>query len=263
MRRNLARLIFVSFLALVFAAGCRDKSPVARVTPLPPVIKLTQGQCTSATLRWNMLRALDRQRGNAVVFVHLLEPPRHVLRTYDHPFPGTWKAGAMLDDPLELCQSIDAPAVKPGRYRLSVGLYDSEAGHRWSLITTGVDLKPREYDIASVEVVAAPGGASELRYEGAWGPLTLTTDQQVLMRRKVMGPASIVTLHPQTNTLRLTIGVNDKNARAIVSSSCSPSARQELPPGYHHISMPACEQGQIRIEPSGGTVLLDSVAWMQ
>src|ERR1700730_8713264 len=106
-RGRLKHSAFRSLGLAVLIAGCRDKSPVARVTILPPAIKITQGQCTTPTLRWNMLRALDRQRGHPVVFVHLLQQPHDVVRTYDHPFSGTWKPGASIDDALELCQSID------------------------------------------------------------------------------------------------------------------------------------------------------------
>ena len=52
-----------------------------------------------------------------------------------------------------LCPSTFNPPLKPGTYRLSVGLYDVSWGYRWPLETGGVtEVDRREYLMGTITV---------------------------------------------------------------------------------------------------------------
>jgi hypothetical protein len=125
-------------LALLLVSACRkEEQPAAHVSIQPANIVVRHGHCATVTLQWEMLRPLDRLRGQPFVFVHLLERAHKVKVTFDHPLPA--QASAVTQYPFDICLSAIAPPVEPGRYILGAGLFDSEWGYRWPLATPGAN----------------------------------------------------------------------------------------------------------------------------
>src|SRR5258708_1346167 len=128
-----------------------------------------------ATLRLSWPRAAgaggEESRSEPLVFLHLLGPKGQVLRTFDHPFPQHWVAGTPVSYDVKLYQSALAPPLDPGKYRLTVGLYD-QGGRRWALAGLGEPIARQEY--LPAELVLPPilvGGWARLRKPGGGGPV--------------------------------------------------------------------------------------------
>src|SRR5712691_4594620 len=119
-RAKAVRCLVVLIIAALLSFACRDRSPVARVRVRERVVLLRNGFCSPITLDWDLLRPLDKQRGRAIVFLHLLDRPNHVPRTFDHPLRMAWTAPSRRTYRIDLCQSMLAPALPEGHYTLSM-----------------------------------------------------------------------------------------------------------------------------------------------
>jgi hypothetical protein len=242
-------------VALLLASACRNDEPAARLAIEPRAVTLQHGRCATVTVKWEMLRPLDRLRGHPWVFVHLLERAHKVKRTYDHALPV--HAASSIEYPFDLCQSLLAPPLPPGRYIVSAGLFDNEWGYRWPLATNGEHLGEREYAIGTVTI--APGGESgRLEFRGGWSAPENIADRQIVVRRTARRDATIVIAERAAESIRLALRVNGS---AGLSTTCAAGAR-ELSGGDHVLVLPACDKGEIRLQPHAGTLLsLESVAW--
>ena len=141
----------VAVVLLGIQLGCTDSTPAARVTVSPQSFVLSPGECRDVRLSWHMLRALDRKRGRLIVFAHILDRPHHVITTFDHPFPSEWRPGTREDYVVQTCQP-GAPPLKPGKYMLSLGLYEDDWGYRWPLQTGGREVALREYEVGKIAI---------------------------------------------------------------------------------------------------------------
>jgi hypothetical protein len=117
---------------------------------------LAVGETTELRLYWQAER---RMTVPYTVFVHLTEESGRPVAQYDgqprgqrHP-TDRWAPGEVVEDPVPLAIG---PEVRPGRYRLLVGLYDLRTGQRLRL-STGRDA----VELGWVEVVAAARAAGE------------------------------------------------------------------------------------------------------
>lgn len=238
-RTLLTRLGLLSAVvaAAVSAAGCSRKvEPVGSLTITPTVIQLAYPHDVPVRLEWQPRAPLDKRHGSVNVFVHLLERPGKVLRTFDHRFPGEWRPDQPRDYEIDIFQSALGEELPPGRYLLTFGLYDDSVGYRWPLQVQGEDVGKREYQLATVEV---PENAPSPSFEflGAWLPLVKGADQQILGRRYWNGPAAIrVSQVDSPGTVRLAVSVPGSPAPAVsVASDCAAEETQAPAPGFSWI----------------------------
>jgi len=211
--------------ALILASvGCEQgKEPVAVLQVSPTTIRLGYPQCASARLDWQPNRPLERLHGTPLAFVHILsraKKPYEVLRTFDHRLPRTWKPGESQIDEIELCQSVLEPALPPGEYPLTVGLYDDSWGYRWALHGTGLKrVGRREYQAATVVVEPRRTAAEpSFTFFGGWTPREAGTDRQVLARRWLLSAGSIRVIRVEPRgSLRLQIRAPGSSAGAALA----------------------------------------------
>jgi hypothetical protein len=197
---------------IVASVGCEQgKQPVATLQVSPATIRLAYPECARVRLDWQPSRPLERLHGVPLAFVHILsraQKPFEVLRTFDHRLPRTWKPGESQLDEIELCQSVLGPALPPGAYPLTVGLYDDSWGYRWALEGAGLKrVGRREYQAATV--VVEPRRTAEepsFTFSGGWTPREAGSDRRVLARRWLLSAGSIQVVRvPSRGTLRLEI----------------------------------------------------------
>ena len=254
----MAKRVIVAAL-LTALLYCREPLPVASVQMKPSSMVLDHGECRSVSLRFQMLRPLEKKRGNAIVFVHLLDRPHSVVRTFDHPFPGPWIPGRSADDHLDLCLSALPPPLRPGRYIVAVGIYESEWGYRWPLATAGLQVAPREYTVGFV-TVSQSSGSSRFRLLGDWNPPEPTGDALVVTRRSASGPVRIRVLGLNRVRLRVVFRVRDPSAPALVVRSTCESEPRLVGAGSHLLVLPGCTDDEIRLEPGSGNLMIELLA---
>jgi hypothetical protein len=220
------------FLALAFAAGCReDEAPAARLTGPSSLVRLAHPESVPLTLEWTPLEPLKRKGLRPTVFVHLIDRPNHVLRTFDHDLPGPWTVGVTRRDEFDLYQSALGPPLAAGSYTLTAGLYDPALGYRWRLSTEGGDVTGhREYKVASVQVPPGRSGDFRVRFSGNWSEVEPGTDRQVLQRRWLAGSGSLwIEPSPRPRTIRIEMRVaGEPGARAGIAATCAVSLHELL-----------------------------------
>lgn len=196
-------------VALLAAVACTDRGgPVGAIDVTPRTTELPYAQCATLQVRWSPTAELRRQRGQATVFVHLLDSGGDVVRTFDHPLPADWRPSTEIVYPLDLCQSAFGPPMVTGPYDLSIGLVDASSGHRWELSAQSTKPpKRREYTVGTV--TAPPSLASpEVVFGAGWMKEDPGRDRQVLARRKLVGAGTIsVRSLPGHGVLRLALVV--------------------------------------------------------
>jgi hypothetical protein len=171
-------------LLAVAVSGCGGKmEPVARMTVASPTVTLTYPGLAHLDTTWEATAPLEKLGAPPVVFVHLLDAAGKVDRTFDHPFPEAWRAGAPMTDRIPLWQSAMAPPMAPGRYQLSLGVWDPASRRRWPLAVDGVEVDDDEYIAATVEVLPAASSGPAVVFGDGWLPVEPTGDRQTFARR--------------------------------------------------------------------------------
>jgi hypothetical protein len=246
--------------ALLGAAGCHREPPaVARLDVEPRSVTLAYPQLVPVRLTWTPATAAGGETPTEpLVFLHLLDAKGVVLRTWDHPFPQHWGAGTPVTYDVKLYQSALAPPLDPGKYRLSVGLYD-RGGQRWPLDGLGKPLWHLEYQAAEITVPRqAPG--PRLTFSPAWLPLEAGSDKQVLARRRlgdqpgeirldgIPGPGTVWLSfrippgnHPDEKVVFHDAGTN--TPAAVVRCSCGSVETGISGPGPHEVEVPVDAAG--------------------
>src|SRR5262249_10180534 len=148
------------------------------------------GEIRDLRLEWTPRAPLTKLHGKPKVFLHLLERPGRVKRTFDHPLPESWVPGRPQKYEVPLYQSALGPALPAGKYTLSLGLYDDSGGYRWPL-DAGPDIGTREYSVATVLVPPGEAGKPRFDFSGGWEPPVSGQDQQILARRWLAGDGTI------------------------------------------------------------------------
>ena len=120
-------------LACVLVSCMPSSDPVAIVQVSPTSFTLRYSEVRLVDLEFRILAPIGEEH-QPRVFVHLIDEPGNVLRTFDHPFPGDWEVDARVHHRLRIHQSALGPPLRAGRYSLSVGLYEVD-GRRWPLDT--------------------------------------------------------------------------------------------------------------------------------
>jgi hypothetical protein len=207
-------------------------------------------------LSWRVREPLVGRQGQLSVFVHLLDEPGSVVRTFDHPWPGSWQAGSRIDDRVNLHQSAVAPPLEPGTYALTVGLHDSE-GHRWPLITRGELVDRYEYQIANVRVPAESDSEPMFQFSPEWLDSEPGRDRQVLARRWLTGAGHLRATglgHPGELWLRLllpsaggqqemVLAETTLQQGAVVHSDCGDVEIRLAGAGSHDVLLPIAPDG--------------------
>lgn len=191
------RFLLALSVAIGLAACGAEEPPVAELTIDPPELDLGYSEVRRVRLSWTPLAPLAEGERDGVtsldgsprVFVHLIDSPGSVLRTYDHEFPAEWSVGEEVEYLVEIHQSALGPPLKAGRYGLTVGLYSID-GRRWPLAVEGTEVDRHEYRVGSIEV-APPSVSPVFRFSDSWRPIESGLDRQVLGRRWLIDEGSI------------------------------------------------------------------------
>ncbi len=182
-----SRVVFAA-LALL-ALGCsRAPSPVGELAARPAELVLGWPQFAELVLELRPTAALPAGAGRPIVFLHLLDEPGSVVRTFDHPLPADWTPGEPILDRVRLFQSALSEPLPAGRYIVSAGLYDLTAG-RYVLESGAREVAKREYAVATLTVPAATASDPRVRFSEQWLPPEPGTDRQILVSRTLLGDA--------------------------------------------------------------------------
>jgi hypothetical protein len=276
--------------AALLLGGCGKDAPVASLEVSPPAVFLPRGELHTLTLAWTPTQELYGLETEPLVFVHLLARPGRVLRTFDHPFPQRWHAGTPVRYDVALHQSALAPPLPPGRYKLTVGLYQAH-GKRWPLEVAGEEVDDREYAVAEVEVPpeTPAGGGPQFVFAGPWLPAEPGSDLQVLARRWLAGDGALrLRGAAGAGSLWMTLRVPDGKGAGeelvlepgvvspgvTLSGTCSGVEMGISGPGQHEVRMPVrdgagpCEvrfDANFHLRTQGSphlrTVALEGLAW--
>ena len=173
--------------ALSLAPGCGGDPPaVAEVELDRTSLELPHRRFVSVDLSWRLREPLEGRPDNLFVFLHLREEPGGVVRTFDYPWRGGWRPGALLEHRVPLHQSALGPPLEPGTYALTLGLYQVD-GRRWPLSTRGEVVDRREYRVADVRVPPESGRDPIFQFSPEWLDSEPGLDRQVPARRWLTG----------------------------------------------------------------------------
>lgn len=176
-------------VSLLLAAACaRGPSPVGELSGRPAELVLGWPQFAELVLEFRPSAALPAGAGRPIVFLHLLDEPGSVVRTFDHPLPGDWRPGKPIVDRVRVSQSALAEPLAAGTYILSAGLYDPSLG-RFALATGARAVAKLEYAVATLSVPAARAGDPAVRFSEQWLAPEPGTDRQILVSRTLLGEA--------------------------------------------------------------------------
>jgi hypothetical protein len=236
-------------LSAVSLAGCGGKqTPVATVEVSPRQLRLPFSQVRTVHLAWTPTVALEGEP--PTVFVHLLDANRKVVRTFDHPFPQKWREGGQISYDLKLYQSSLAPPLPPGKYQVTLGLYNKE-GRRWALEGLGEPKARNEYDVAEVEV-PTENPSPRFAFSPTWLPVEPGSDRQVLARRwmadravvrlvdqRDAGTVWMVVQIPPTNLpdSKLVLDAGASAPSVLVVGNCGGTETNLSGPGTHEVQL--------------------------
>lgn len=290
-------LLAMAAAALAAAACERAPEPVGRLRASPSEVELPYPRYVDLEFSFEPLSALHGLEGTPYVFVHLLEEPGVVLRTFDHPLPGDWEPRRALTYRVRLYQSALGVPLPPGTYPLSAGLYD-RAGRRWPLAVEGADapaaeLDRHEYRVATVRVPEPADGDPLFYFSGGWRETAGGSDLQIVGRRwlaekgtlRLAGArgAGVVWMmvaipDPGRADPPMTFDPGAQVPQVTVAATCGGVEACVSGPGRHEVELPlrggqgsAADDCTISIEPNFRmiepapalvrSVLLENLAW--
>jgi hypothetical protein len=222
--------------ALVAGACARRSAPVGQLSV----------ETTELTLAWPQYRSFDvdlvpssplpESSEKAWLFLHLLDEPGSVQRTFDQPLPAGWRPGEPIHYSARLYQSALSEPLAPGTYLLSTGIFVPGRG-RFPLESSGKEVSRAEYQVAAVRVPPVEKNGPQARFSDNWMPPEAGSDRQILVRRSLragspgkvqfgplQGPGSIllgvVLPAPQAGGARVELADGASQPRFRVSSSC-------------------------------------------
>ncbi len=183
MRAFLLAAIVLPCLALAACRGAGE--PVAELEVAPAEIGLQLGSFVELSLRITPLA--DLPSGVVPqVFLHLIDEPGSVLRTFDHTLPGEFRRGREIAYRVRIHQSAIAEPLAAGLYTLTAGLHDG-AGGRFRLLSASPEVAKLEYAVATVGVPEPSPAVPGVRFSPEWLPVEPGQDRQIVARRPLAG----------------------------------------------------------------------------
>jgi hypothetical protein len=176
------------WLSLPPGSGCRPGKPTVnghRAPRSPPGLARVHRDRD----RVRAAAALPPLAEHPIVFLHLLDEPGSVVRTFDHALPGAWLPGQPVRYRHRLLQSALADPLPAGRYLLSLGLYDRDLG-RFALGGAVEEIGRQEYQVATVVVLAPMASDPQARFSADWLAPEPSTDRQIVVSRLLRGGAA-------------------------------------------------------------------------
>jgi hypothetical protein len=260
MRKNYLLLPLLALSLTVFACREDDGPPVARVDVRPQQLRLGFPEVQTLQLTWTPTAELEGLSSQPMVFLHLLDDQKKLVRTFDHPFPQKWRAGTPVTYEARMFQSQLAPALSPGKYSVTVGLYEGK--HRWALEGLGERVDRAEYVAAQVEV-PSESTSPKLVFSPQWQPVEPGADRQVLVRRwlgnrgairlegvRAPGALWLVLRIPPVDAANERLELEGAaNLPGVLVRGCGGFEMSVSGPGTHEIEVPveAAENGACRI----------------
>ncbi len=214
-------------------------------------LELPHRRFAALDLSWRLHEPLAGRAGRLHVFVHLLDGPGSVVRTFDYPWPDGWRVGRRVDHRVHLHQSALAPPLDPGLYALTLGIYDGE-GRRWPLVTPGELVDRHEYRVTNVLVPPDSAGGPSFHFSPDWLASAPGRDRQVLARRWLTGPGHLrlsglegsgqvllrLLLPTAGDRQELVITEGASQQEAVVRSACGDVEVRLAGPGSHDVVLP-------------------------
>lgn len=272
MRKNFLLLPLLALPLGVLACGEKEETPVARVEVTPRQLRLGFPEVQKLQLAWNPTAELEGLSSQPMVFIHLLDDKKKLVRTFDHPFPQKWRPGVPVRYEAKLFQSQLSPALSPGTYTLTVGLYEGK--RRWALAGLGETVDENEYVSAQV-TVPSESTAPKLVYSPQWLPPEPGGDRQVLVCRwlnkrgaiRVQGVRTPGTLWmvlriPQIEAGKERLELEGAaNLPGVIVRACSGFEMSVSGPGTHEIEVPVevMPNGACRVGLNANYVIVSTV----
>ncbi len=176
-------------LPLVVLAGCRGAGePVAELAVSPAELELQLGTHVELALR--IMPLADLSPGVVPrVFLHLIDEPGSVLRTFDHDLPVPFRSGQEIAYKVRIYQSAVAEPLAPGLYTLTAGLHDGSGGRFRLRAATPktTEIAKLEYAVAAVRVPEPSPEQRAVRFSPEWLPVEPGRDRQIVARRPLAG----------------------------------------------------------------------------
>jgi hypothetical protein len=270
-----ATLATAALATAMLVVACARSRPVGSLSVQPTTVNLAYPFAASVAVLLTPSAELGRIEGTPVVFVHVLDGGRKLLRTFDHPPPEAWTPGRVQRYELELYQSAIGEPLPPGVYEVTGGLYDHGTRKRWSLVVPGEEVGRREYRLATLIVPPSSPPSPSFQFAGGWLPVEPGSSKQVVARRCLWGEGSIaVVAPPGPGTVRVAASLRAGQGPGVaaawrVSASCSTEVAEILGtelewagfPVSARTGEPPCE---IRFTPPPGAtqlLCLEVLAW--
>lgn len=246
------RALFSAALGVAFGVGAvscaAGRSPVGRLDVSPSAFSLAWPEFVEVRIRLQAERSLPDGGTRPIVFLHLLDEPGSVVRTFDHALPGEWVEGREYDYSVRVLLSALAEPLPAGDYLLSLGLYTPEQG-RFALRTDAEEVAKLEYEVAKVAVGPPSVSGPRARFSEGWLPPEAGADRQILARRSLLGGATgTVQFGPLS-------GPGTLQLRVEIPEEARDRARLELEPGENQAKlrvMSSCGGEQVEVSGAGG-----------
>jgi hypothetical protein len=253
MRRRTSRRAALAAIAVLATGACRsERSPVAALEAQPQTVRLPFPEYAEVEIALEPSAPLPEGAGEPLVFLHLLDEPGSVLRTFDHAFPGPWTVGRETRYRVKVHQSAFAEPLDPGTYTLTAGLYDRDLG-RYALATRGEEVARLEYRVGQVVVPALDERTPHARFSENWLPAEPGADRQILARRTLRagGPGTIqigplvgpgrlhlaLEIPPGGADVRLELDDGESEPKVRVASSCGGEQAELSGAGGHDLEL--------------------------
>jgi hypothetical protein len=247
---------------LVLCLGCGDaEPPVASLGIEPTEITLGFPDFIKLSVHWEVKAPLGEVEGEPLVFVHLLDEPGSVIRTFNHPLRFDWQPGRKAKYEITLFQSSLSPPLKPGSYLLSVGLYDT-SGRRWPLEVSGEEVDLYEYLAGKITVVDKAEETPRFYFSPSWMAIEGGMDRQILARRWLVGEGTIRVSEitsagtalmvfnipgPLSESEELMLEEGAEQPTLKVVNSCGETEISASGFGIHEIELPVTEDAEGRV----------------
>jgi len=262
-KKSLAALL--AALAVAALACKASRAPVASLSAEPKQLDLPYPGVAELKLVWRIQVGAPELGPRPFVFVHLLEAPGSVVRTFDHPLPANWHRDEPVEETVRLFQSSLGEPLPPGQYAVSVGLYDPDTKIRFPLATTAQDVDRQEYQVAVVRVPDNKGAMPRFEFSSDWLRAEYGTDRQLLVTRWLAGTKGTLKASglPAGSSLFLQVRIASGGkgltysrqpageSEIILHSGCAPEELRIVGDGHHvaELAVPAGKDGcEIELE---------------